>query len=385
LNIEAGDPFIRLYDNDGVADTRKWDIRAIGASGSQALEFRTINDANTVFNTRMWISQAGFVGIGTTSPQSRLHVSGGADYNTMFASDSGRSGWVIAVPGTTTAKASGLLLADETFRFGTGNYYHVLMGQDGRTQILNTGGSVATTFTPSGSVGIGTTSPTETLHVVGSSRWGSAANNIVSFADGGGVYMELTGTNSNQRQLRIQGINNAGNRYSSIRLEAGIEEIAFTTAEVERMRIKSNGAVIRQHQPAFLAYSGSGGFTVTANGWYNISNALTIEDYDIGSNYSSGGRFTAPVAGRYFFYAGGYSQIGTSSNGERYAFCARVNDGGLTFIGGGNYAIGDTPLSGYSIVYNLAAGDYVDLWAFSAVGGVWGPGSHRVYWGGYLL
>ena len=210
---------------------------------------------------------------------------------------------------------------------------------------------------------------------------------MVSYADGGGVYMELTGANSNQRQLRIQGINNSANRYSSIRLEAGIEEIAFNTADLERMRIRSNGAVTRAYQPAFLAYSGGSGFTVTAGGWYNISNALTNEEYDIGSNYgtSTAGRFVAPVAGRYFFYAGGWAQIGSSSNGERYAFSAVVNGSGLTFIGGGNYCIGDTPLAGYSVVYNLAVGDYVDLWVFSAVTGTWGSGTHRTYWGGYLL
>ena len=155
---------------------------------------------------------------------------------------------------------------------------------------------------------------------------------------------------------------------------------------IDGIIINTSGQVLRPSQPAFLAFSENSGFTVTANGWYNISNALTQESYDIGSNYNaSNGRFTAPVAGRYFIYAGGWAQIGSASNGERYAFCARVNDGALTFIGGGNYCIGDTPLSGYTLVCNLAASDYVDLWVFSAVTGTWGSGSHRTYWGGYLL
>jgi len=144
--------------------------------------------------------------------------------------------------------------------------------------------------------------------------------------------------------------------------------------------INTSGQVQTPNQPSFLAYST--GFTVTGGGWYNISNAITAEAYDIGSNYS-GGRFTAPVAGRYLFYASGWSSI--STNGERYAWCARVNNGDLFYIGGGNYCLTDSPLAGYSIVYNLSAGDYVDLWVFSAVTGTWGGGSHSVWWGGYLL
>jgi len=109
---------------------------------------------------------SGSVGIGTSSPIVKLHVKGGADYNTVFASDSNRSGWGIAVPGTATAKASGLLLAsDESFRFGTFSYYHIVMNQSGSTQIYNTASAAATTFAADGNVGIGTTSPAYKLTV----------------------------------------------------------------------------------------------------------------------------------------------------------------------------------------------------------------------------
>jgi hypothetical protein len=57
------------------------------------------------------------------------------------------------------------------------------------------------------------------------------------------MYIETVGTTTATRVLRIQGINNAGTTYSSIRLEAGISEIAFTTANTERMRITSSGNV----------------------------------------------------------------------------------------------------------------------------------------------
>ena len=150
----------------------------------------------------------------------------------------------------------------------------------------------------------------------------------------------------------------------------------------ERVRIDSSGRITTPYQPAFLAYST--GVSVTG-GWSNLSSSLTTEAYDIGGNYgtSTAGRFVAPVAGRYLFYFGGFGN-GSTVN-ERYAVCARINGGGLNFISGGSYSLTDTPLSGYSVVHNLAVNDYVDLFYYTAIANTWGASVHYVYWGGYLL
>lgn len=63
INLESTDPFIRLYDTDGTANRRKWDIRLIGAGGFEEIDFRTINDANNSFNSRMQIEYGGDVNI----------------------------------------------------------------------------------------------------------------------------------------------------------------------------------------------------------------------------------------------------------------------------------------------------------------------------------
>ena len=63
INLESQDPFIRLYDTNGTADRRKWDIRLIGAGGFEELDFRTINDANNSFISRMQIEYGGDVNI----------------------------------------------------------------------------------------------------------------------------------------------------------------------------------------------------------------------------------------------------------------------------------------------------------------------------------
>ena len=75
INLVSSDSFIRLNTTGGTVDKGKWDIRCISATGSEALEFRTINDANNVFSTKVWFAHSGSVGIGTSSPAYRLHVS----------------------------------------------------------------------------------------------------------------------------------------------------------------------------------------------------------------------------------------------------------------------------------------------------------------------
>ena len=61
INLENEDPFIRLYDNGSgsATDKKKWDIRVIGATGFESFDIRTVNDANTVFSTKLSIAHNG--------------------------------------------------------------------------------------------------------------------------------------------------------------------------------------------------------------------------------------------------------------------------------------------------------------------------------------
>ena len=88
INVSSTDPFIRFIDTDGVADKSKWDLRNIGASGSEGFEIRTINDANTVFSTKLTIKHGGQVIIGGNTAFSTssvpLYVVGGASGWSVF-------------------------------------------------------------------------------------------------------------------------------------------------------------------------------------------------------------------------------------------------------------------------------------------------------------
>ena len=77
LEVSAADSIIRLNVSGGVADKSNYEIRAIGASGYEGMQFRTVNDANTVYSSLMMLEYGGNVGIGTDSPTKKLHV-----YNT---------------------------------------------------------------------------------------------------------------------------------------------------------------------------------------------------------------------------------------------------------------------------------------------------------------
>jgi hypothetical protein len=188
-------------------------------------------------------------------------------------------------------------------------------------------------------------------------------------ANGGYFYSNLSGGLT----LHAEGTNSmylATNNTAAITIDSS-------------QNINFSGKVQKPNQPAFLAYN-STGVSMTGGGWGILSNSITTKSFDVGSNYNtSNGRFTASVTGKYLFYFGGWSSI--ASNGDRYGVSVTVNGGSYFFLTGGNYSNVDSPLAGLTIVRDLTAGDYAELYAFSSVSGTWGGGSHGIWWGGYLL
>lgn len=209
-------------------------------------------------------------------------------------------------------------------------------------------------------------------------------------SNGGAIRFRGNAATGADRQLELGHMDNLLN-WESIMLIAEGGKVGINT-RTPSVALEVNGTIKANQQPAFLAY---GVFTKTV-GWTNVSQNLLTESYDIGNNYSTSGptagRFTAPVAGRYMFYGGGWAATPTPANDidQRYGMGVNVNGGAVTpalqFISGGNYSITDTPMSGYTVVLNLNANDYVDFWGFSAILTTWGnEPNHKFYWGGYLL
>jgi hypothetical protein len=174
------------------------------------------------------------------------------------------------------------------------------------------------------------------------------------------------GTNSGTHWSGISGqrtINSAGTAVdgwaTDLRFYTHEQAAANLTYARERMRIDSAGIVTKPYQPAFRA-SGNGSWQALLG---NVQAPFNVAPVNIGGHYStSNKRFTAPVAGQYYFTWHTYND-----NAYSNAIVPRVNGTGLT--GGGGDSIVAFSASGVtgnltisaSIVLTLAANDYVDL------------------------
>jgi hypothetical protein len=361
---------------------------------------------------------SGRVGIGTSVPTSALDVQSGTikiGSNTLSSSGVSTFTNIVVSAGSTSAPS-----ISPTGDSNTGIFFPAP-----DTIVIGEGGTEVLRVDSNGRVGINTISPVKTLDVGGEATfgagitisdlsWGKDTNQLVYTFSGtaSGVnpadgVVALVSPNANPSASRVGSLV-FGNKVSGTSvtgnpgLKGGIDCTTNTNVANaadtggylnfytkpdnanyrSQMTLNSNGVLTRPYQPAFLAYSTA---VAVSGGWNNLSASLTAEAYDIAGNYgtSTAGRFVAPVAGRYLFYFGGWSTGNTID--ARYAVSAIVNGGSQSFIAGGNYSTADSPLSGYSVVHNLSANDYVELVYYSAIATQWGGSTHWVYWGGYLL
>ena len=242
-----------------------------------------------------------------------------------------------------------------------------------------------------GEVGIGDGDPQSTLVVRKDNQTGRGGEiSIVNYAGGGAsgigneaalnFGLENSTYHADNGNAQIKALITAANHST---------DMVFSTYNgsgfQESFRINSAGAVTKPYQYVFTATTTN--HSKTAN-WSHITDhtlvAAQCTGVSDGNNWSnSNQRFTAPVAGVYHFFVGGWTY--GNSNGSRYAYCFKhTNGNNYTFIGGGDYCSGDSPMAGWSRTIKLSAGEWVELWGYSAIAVRWG-GGHNFYWGGYLL
>ena len=151
---------------------------------------------------------------------------------------------------------------------------------------------------------------------------------------------------------------------------------------VESMRIDSSGRVTMPYQPAFFVWDSAPADNYFS-GNYFLGNASMANTVNIGSHWNfSTGRFTAPVAGRYFFFASFLiDSTHTSNTVQRAAFKLNGTDRIIGYTqpqGAGGYY--DQTLA-FSGIIELAVNDQVTLVPSS---GRFHRGGESSF-GGYLL
>jgi hypothetical protein len=312
--------------------------------------FRVVNNANTV--ALLTVQNTGSVGIGTSSPNTwatnlvvynnQLTITGGG-YDASFADSiffGGNS------EGTTYRnKISNSLSsnpANQKMRFS------VASGSTTFSDVM--------TLVGNGGVGIGTSSPSFPLHIYSPPGTFNALLQMQGTTNYSGFYAKNTG---GELYLAIDnstgtGFGNGG--YSRLIYSNGSYPLDFYTNDLIRMRITSGGLVTMPYQPSFYATSTAGETAYTANQVI----VFNTTRHNTGSHYNtSTGRFTAPVAGKYLFtfncyaYGGYITGVVLTINGSQYT----VTDvQPYANTSAANYSI----TIGFALVWELAAGDYVE-------------------------
>lgn len=203
---------------------------------------------------------------------------------------------------------------------------------------LQTNGTTAVTVDTSQNVGIGTTTPGSgiRLDVQGGEI---RAGRIDTGSEGGQVSFSRASDNTTAWYLDVYG-NTSTPSLRFVDVSAG----------AVRATIDGSGRVTMPYQPAFDAYGTVGNLLVTTE----IPIPLNSTTFNIGNHYNTSNyRFTAPVAGMYFFRAQTYKQA--SGNASRLRLYKNAGDARVyQYI-----SASDTYTHSITGIISLAVGDYV--------------------------
>jgi hypothetical protein len=283
LSVGSGTPWLDFYGG-------RFDIKYNTSPGSW----------NSGANTFLSILSSGNVGIGTTSPNYKLHVSGNAYINeTLFVNQ------------LTTIEDS-LIVYDN--------------------------------------LGVGTTTPSSKFHVVTGTTGniaifqGGAGRYIVTGTDGSGQYIEQVGNSSGERILRIQNSNGSG-AYTQLFLDGGNQRIYTstnvnvgigTTSPGAKFQVSGGDGIINNafigEVPSYTSANAQFSHTSRAvAGEYSFLSANDGETF-INSKTGYNIRFRVNNNDKVIINSAGNVGIGTTSPSEILHVKSPGNNGGVRYI-----------------------------------------------------
>jgi len=246
----------------------------IGTLDNFALSLRTNN------TDRIFITNTGNVGIGTTAPSLNLEVSG--NVNTWVVAgvrnlSSGSNAWSEFRLGNDTASNKLVMVCNSSNRTVDGGAGNCTIRTDSGLLHLSAGGGQKVTIDTTGNVGIGTTAPNYKLTVSGGDIYGSnnlyiAGNvgigtttidagtklqvegGIISIKSSGDARIQFTQLTSNEvgwigipnwanHRLYIYGPNGTGGNEWVMFYDGSNKQLAFATGATQRITIDSSGNV----------------------------------------------------------------------------------------------------------------------------------------------
>jgi hypothetical protein len=273
------DGTLGLSDVDGTAATPA--IR--GTDSNTGVFFATdIVGLATGGTERMRIDSSGNVGIGTSSPATKAEISGSAAASNL----------ALRITNTATDGYSTLQMGD-----GNAGVYRNGSAQSGYAGAsslnlitvgahnigFSTGNTLRAIIDSSGNVGIGTSSPSSTLHVSA-----SAASARIASTGANGSYLRFYSNNQTTAPFEIgQGLNTGTDNVGYV-WNLASAAMSFGTSSAERMRITSGGDLLVG--TTALAGTVSNGRSIVVGGIRSLNGEFT--SLASGTAYTM---FTAPA------------------------------------------------------------------------------------------